>query len=207
MLRPRISTNLAISADGKISPTPPQPSGWTSREDHARLLKLRASADAILVGRGTLESDRMTLTVPNQPKQPLRCIVSTNGKIDPEHPVFRTPGGDIHLLVTGEFAGAVSSNVTLHRHTLLEFLHELAAKFHVHQLHCEGGGQLIRTLAELDVIDEFHLTLAGHILFGGFDAQTATGIPAEYLPQTRAFEITRFEPVAGECFLSYTRCR
>lgn len=205
MVRPHISTNLAISADGKISSTPPRPSGWTSRADHARLVALRATADAILVGRGTLESDRMTLTVPNQPQQPLRCIVSRHGTLDPEHPVFRTPGGDIHLLVTGEFAGSVSSNVTLHRQTLLGFIQSLAAEYHVHHLHCEGGGQLIRALAELDVIDEFHLTLAGHTLFGGIQASTATGIPAEYLPQSLAFEISYFEPLAGECFLSYTR--
>ncbi len=207
MLRPRISANLAISADGKISPSPPRPSGWTSREDHARLLELRANADAILVGRGTLESDRMTLTVPNQPKQPLRCIVSRSGKIDPAHPVFTSPGGDIHVLVTGGFEGPSIPGVTLHTQTLLEFIQTLAAQYHVQQLHCEGGGQLIRALAELDVIDEFHLTLAGHTLFGGFAASTATGIPAEYLPRSPAFEITRFEPLAGECFLSYSRRR
>lgn len=207
MLRPRISTNLAISADGKISSSPPRPSGWTSRDDHARLLELRGNADAILVGRGTLESDRMTLTVPNQPKQPLRCIVSRSGKLDPGHPVFASPGGDIHLLVTGESEGLSPPGVTLHHQTLLGFLQTLATEYHVQQLHCEGGGQLIRVLAELDVIDEFHLTLAGHTLFGGFAASTATGIPAEYLPKSLAFDITRFEPQAGECFLSYTRCR
>jgi len=207
MLRPRISTNLAISADGKISPTPPRPSGWTSGEDHARLLKLRENADALLVGRGTLESDRMTLTVPGKARQPLRCIVSQSGKIEPTHPIFGKSGGDIHLLVTGEFAGLVNPQLTLHRQTLLEFIHQLAADFQVKQLHCEGGGQLIRALAELDVIDEFHLTLAGHTLFGGLGAITATGTPAEYLPKSLAFEITHFEPVAGECFLRYSRCR
>lgn len=207
MLRPRISTNLAISADGKISSSPPRPSGWTSREDHARLLALRENADALLIGRGTLESDRMSLTVPGKVKQPLRCIVSRSAKIDPEHPIFHAPGGDIHWLVTGEFRGPVDPQVTLHRQTLPQFLEELAAEFQVKQLHCEGGGQLIRALAELDAIDEFHLTLAGHTLFGGYEASTATGIPAEYLANSLAFEISHFEPRGGECFLSYTRCR
>ena len=63
MPRPWISTNLAISADGKIDSTASRPSGWTSRDDHARLLKLRESADALIVGCGTSEADRMTLTV------------------------------------------------------------------------------------------------------------------------------------------------
>lgn len=165
------------------------------------------NADALLIGRGTLEADRMSLTVPGKVKQPLRCIVSRSGKFDPEHPVFRTPGGEIHWLVTGEFSGPANPLVTFHRQTLLQFLEELATEFQIKQLHCEGGGQLIRALAELDAIDEFHLTLAGHILFGGDHASTATGIPAEYLPKSLAFEISHFEPQAGECFLSYTRCR
>ena len=209
MPRPRISTNLAISADGKISSLPPRPSGWTSRDDHARLLELRGNADAILVGRGTLDSDRMTLTVPGKAIQPLRCIVSRSGRLDPAHPVFNKPGGEIHLLVTGDFAGSVDSKVTLHRQSLAGFLETLATEYHVRHLHCEGGGELVRALAKLDAIDEFHLTLAGHTLFGGLSAGTATGIPAEFLPKSLGFEISRFDPrpAAGECFLSYTRRR
>lgn len=207
MARPRISINLAISADGKISSSPPRPSGWTSREDHARLLELRENADAILVGRGTLEADRMTLSVPGKTEQPLRCIVSRNGELDPELPIFHRAGGAIHLLVTGEFTGTGQAGVTLHQQTLAEFLHVLASEFHVRQLHCEGGGQLIRELAVLDVLDGFHLTLAGHTLFGGLGAATATGVTADFLPKSLGFKLTHYDPrpATGECFLSYER--
>jgi 2,5-diamino-6-(ribosylamino)-4(3H)-pyrimidinone 5'-phosphate reductase len=209
MARPRISTNLALSADGKISSSPPRPSGWTSPADHARLLELRENADAILVGRGTLESDRMTLTVPGRSAQPLRCIVSRTGEMDPEHPIFTKPGGAIHMLVTGELKGGETSGVTIHRGTLGEFLETLGTEYGVGRLHCEGGGQLIRALAELDAIDEFHVTLAGHTIFGGLDASTATGVPGDFLPKSPAFQVSHFEswPTEGECFLSYTRCR
>ncbi len=209
MVRPRISTNLALSADGKISSSPPRPAGWTSRADHARLLELRENADAILVGRGTLDSDRMTMTVPGKTTQPLRCIVSRTGRMDPDYPIFSKPGGDIHLLVTGELKGGQPSGVHIHQQTIAEFLETLARKHHVKHLHCEGGGQLIRALAELDAIDEFHLTLAGHTLFGGLDAVTATGTSANFLPRSVEFQISHFEPRAaeGECFLSYTRRR
>jgi 2,5-diamino-6-(ribosylamino)-4(3H)-pyrimidinone 5'-phosphate reductase len=207
MPRPRISTNLAISADGKISSIPPRPSGWTSREDHSRLLELRNNVDAILVGRRTLESDRMTLTVPGKSIQPLRCIISRTGALDPGHPVFAKAGGDIHLLVTGQCTGREIPGVTIHRQTLTDFLEILATEYGVSHLHCEGGGQLIRALAELDVIDEFHLTLAGHTVFGGLSASTATGIPGEFLPKSIDFKIHHFEarPGLGECFLSYVR--
>ncbi len=207
MHRPWISTNLAISADGKITNVHHRPSGWTSREDHSHLLELRKNADALLVGRGTLESDRMTLTVPGKPAQPLRCIVSSTGRIPPDHPIFHTPGGPIHLLVTGNANPQPDLPTTLHHQSLADFLETLATSHQVKHLHCEGGGTLIRALAEMDAIDEFHLTLAGHTLFGGHQAPTATGIPADFLPQSLAFEIRHFDPRpdSGECFLSYRR--
>ncbi len=207
MPRPHISTNLAISADGKISSSPPRPSGWTSPADHARLLELRANADAILVGRGTLDADRMTLTSPGKAKQPLRCVVSRHAPQDPTHPLFSKPGGDIHWLISGEEKPSEGSAPTIHHMTLLAFLEKLGTDYQVERLHCEGGGELIRELAALDVIDEFHLTLAGHILFGGQTAPTATGIPAEFLPASRAFRLSHFEPRGDECFLSYVRDR
>lgn len=205
MKRPRISTNLAISADGKISSSPPRPSGWTSAADHARFLELRENVDAILVGRGTLDADHMTMIVRGAAKPPLRCIVSRSGKLDLDHPIFRTAGGEIHLLVTGDSTESANPQVTVHRQSLLDFLYTLAADHQVGKLHCEGGGQLIRELAALDAIDDFHVTLAGHTLFGGLEASTATGIPAEFLPKSAEFELTHFEPQGGECFLTYTR--
>lgn len=206
MARPRISTNLAISADGKISSVARIPSRWTSSEDHRRFLEHRAGAEAILVGRGTLDADQMTMTAPGNP---LRCMVSHRGVLNPEHPIFSTPGGPIHLLVTGEMLPPPHPQVTTHRMSLAAFLHHLATVLGVSKLHCEGGGQLIRALAEIDAIDEFHLTLAAHTLFGGFDAPTATCIPGDFLPRSVDFRLTRFDPRPdlGECFLSYSRER
>jgi len=210
MPRPRVSTNLAISADGKISSVHGIPSGWTSREDHERLLQFRENAGALMVGRGTLEADRMTL---KSPGNPLRCVVSNSGRFDPTHPLFTTPGGRIHLLVTGDhppdLPAQLISEITIHRLTLPAFLEILATELQVTHLHCEGGGQLIRALAEIDAIDEFHLTLAGHTLFGGWKSPTTTGIPGDFLPRTADFEISYFQPRPdpGECFLSYTRRR
>lgn len=213
MVRPHISTNLAISADGKISPAERRPSGWTSARDKERLVDLRKHCDALLVGRGTWQADRMTMTAPGNPVPPLRCIVSESGGIDAAHPIFRTPGGAIHLLVTGaspaEIPAEVRDQITVHHQTLAAFLETLAVRHGVSRLHCEGGGQLVRALAALDAIDEFHLTLAGHTLFGGQDAATTTGVPGDFLLCSLDFELDRFDPQpdTGECFLSYRRKR
>lgn len=206
MQRPRISTNLALSADGKLSSPARIPSGWTSAADKQRFMELRKGVDAILVGRGTLEADRMTMTGPGNP---LRCIVSRTGSIRPDHPIFSTPGGAIHLLMTGTPTATPPPSAILHRGDLADFLSTLAVEHGVRHLHCEGGGELIRNLAELDVIDEFHATLAGHTIFGGADSPTATGVSVDYLPATRDFSLSHFEPdpAVGECFVTYTRNR
>ena len=209
MSRPWISANLAISADGKISDSQHRPSGWTSKADHERLVFLRRDADALMVGRGTLEKDRMSLRSPGNAKAPLRCIVSRSGRIPPDHPVFQTEGGPVHLLITGDAPSPALPGVTIHRGTLDGFVNTLAESHGVSRLHCEGGGELIRSLAELDLIDELHLTLAGHTIFGGAAAPTVTGIPGEFLPGSRDFTLQTFapQPGTGECFLTYLRKR
>lgn len=205
MDRPWISTNLAISADGKISSVDRRPSGWTSAADHARLKQLRLGAQALMVGRGTWEADRMTMT---SPENPLRCVVSGSGKFDRSHPIFTTPGGPIHLLVTDNGEVELIDGATFHHASLEAFLEILGRDHGVERLHCEGGGSLIRSLAELDVIDEYHLTWAGHTLFGGKAAPTPTGVPGAFLPTSLKFELTAFETTSeGECFLSYRRKR
>ena len=99
------------------------------------------------------------------------------------------------------------SDVTVHRQPVADFLHALATGHAVERLHCEGGGQLIRALAELDVIDEFHVTLAGHTAFGGREAPTATGRPGEFFPASRQFKVSGMETCGDECFLTYLRDR
>lgn len=207
MQRPWISCNLAISADGKISSPGHRPADWTSAQDGQRLKDLRQAAQALLVGRGTAETDRMTMLKGGSGPQPLRCIVSRHGELSVDHPIFEAEGGAIHLLATQGYRGTHGSHVTVHEGPLVDFLQALPAQHDVRHLHCEGGGRLIRELAELDAIDELHLTLAGHSLLGGADSPTLTGLPGNFLPATRKFTIHHFEVVAdtGECFLSYRR--
>lgn len=139
------------------------------------------------------------------PGDPWRCVVSRSGRFDPAHPLFHTPGGPVQLLVTDgdppDIPGA-----TVHTGSLAGFLETLAAGG-IRRVHCEGGGELVFALAELDAIDEIHLTLAGHTLFGGRDAPTLSGVPGGFLRATREYELTGFEPQleSGECFLSYRR--
>ena len=160
---------------------------------------------------GTLIADRMTLTCPGKATPPLRCVISRGRTIDPEHPIFHREGGPIHLVITGQKLPPIdplpASKLTVHHMPLEKFLDHLKTQLGVQDLHCEGGGELIRSLAEMDAIDEFHATLAAHTIFTGEHAPTATGALHDYLPSSITFELKHFEPdpALGECFLSYGR--
>ena len=201
-----ISANFAISADGKISSLNHRPSGWTSRQDYQRLLDLRKSADAIFVGRKTLIADNMSLTIPHQIQQPLRCIASASGSLTGDENIFRREGGEIHLWCQ-QSPTANLSNVTIHHGSLMDFLRTLHENYRVQKLHCEGGGELMRSLLEIDCLDELYLTWAGHLLFGGSTAATISGCPGVSPEKSHHFELRHIEPVkdCDEVFLTYKR--
>lgn len=208
-MKPHVTLNLALSADGKISNPLSLPSGWTSTLDHSRLLDLRRGKDALLVGRRTWLADRMTMRAPDTAQQPLRCIVTRHGLLDPQHPMLHTPGGAIHVLCTESLPSLPEQeNVTLHAGSLDSFLITLRRDHEIRNIHCEGGGFLIRELLRIHAVDCIHLTLAGHTLFGGQSSPTLTGIPnLEFLGATERLTLESFEPhpATGECFLTYRK--
>ena len=203
-----VSANFAISADGKISSDPQRPSGWTSSQDHKRLLELRRNADAIIVGRGTLCADNMSLTVPDQTPQPLRCVVSRKGNFNGNEKIFHSHGGDIHLLVTDAISCDFErDSVTLHFANLPDFIETLHRDHGVKHIHCEGGGMLLRALLDYDLLDTLHLTWAAHTLFGGTNAPTISGLDDGIFFSSRHFSLVEMieSGAEGELFLTYQR--
>lgn len=199
----RVIINLAITADGKISTTGKSPAHFTSKEDFNRLLEIRSQADAILVGRGTLEADQMTLTV--EGRKPWRCVISESGNFDAEHPFFHTEGGPRHLIV-GPESEPGDLPATIHRGSLSDFIDEIRCNPSIKTLLCEGGGSLIKELFELDVVDEINLTWAPHTLFGGKNAPTLTGLPGDFLPASRHYQLSQMlKNGDDEVFLTYHR--
>lgn len=200
----RIILNFALTADGKISTRSKSPAHFTSKRDLEQLHVIRQRADAILVGRGTLEADQMSLTSKAE-IQPWRCIISESGNFDPNHKVFHSEGGPIHLIVTGGSAPKIE-NVTIHGSSLADWLEWLEGQNGIETLLCEGGGMLAKELFKLNAVDEINLTLATHTLFGGRDAPTLTGLPGEFLPESLFYTLESCEEGAsGEYFLRYVK--
>lgn len=206
MSRPYISVNLAISLDGKISTKNYTPARFTPKADLQRLLELRSVADALLVGRGTLEADEMRLIVPDELLNgrggPLRCVISRQGKWKLGHPFFEIKEPEVVLFVTSRGAEQEQEVGVQSLEEAVEYLFEKGVK----HLHCEGGGELVMAMMKSDMVDEVFLTWAGSVFFGGVGAPTMSGRNTSYLPESRSYELLAMDQGdQGECYLHYRK--
>jgi riboflavin-specific deaminase-like protein len=224
--RPKVEVNFAQTWDAKISTRALTPSDFSSSTDKHRLLQIRSSADAVLVGVRTAIADQMTIglrdpdlraqrTQRGQPEFPLRILVSRSGQIPLDLPVFQSEGGPILIFSTSAMPERVRAELqtraVLHLQpgselSMAEVLEILHAQHGIRHLVCEGGPTLLRNLLASDMVDVLNLTVCPRI-FGGKTAPTLSGPAGGFLPESRLWRMERMETVAGECYLRYARTR
>jgi len=224
MRRPFVEANFAMTVDGKISTRAFAPTGFTSARDKRRLLEIRARGDALLVGRRTLETDNMSMTVPSarlrderlrrgQTAEPLRVIVSARGDLRRDLKVFRSPGAPIVVFTTASMPRAtrgwlekVADVRMAPRGRAIEvrkMLAVLGRDYGVATVVCEGGPTLLQALVEARVLDRLSLTIAP-VIFGGADAPTLLGpAPRAVLTKSVPLRMENFEVIDGEAFATY----
>ena len=101
---------MAMTADGKTAPASGLYAPFGSKRDLARLLALRAEADAVMSGARTVNTLPVTLgnsprhcrarRLRGLPEQPVRIVVSGRGGVDPEAEVFRHRFSPVMVWVT-----------------------------------------------------------------------------------------------------------
>ena len=222
--RPFVAAHFAMTADGKTSTRAFTSALFTSPADKRWLQEVRAGADAIMTGRGTVEADSMSMGLSRQdllkervsrglPPSPLRVIVSNAGNLDPGWKVFEYNASPRVVFSTRRMPlglrAAIANKAELFLFSgrsvdLRKALEILRSEFGVKRLVCEGGGTLLRSLASLDLVDGIFLTVAP-VVFGGRLAPTLTGLPGAFLEPPREFEIVRHSVLDGECFLELRR--
>lgn len=220
--RPFVAATFAMTADGKITTRNYTPVDFTSREDKLHLLRMRALADAVLVGHSTLKKDNVRLGLPKgelrearrargQTPSPIRVIVSNEGRIDPSLKIFQSEIAPIVIFSTTRmprrFQKELREKATLHLADapavdLGWMLRQLASDYKVRTVACEGGAALFRSMLELGLVDQLNLTIAPW-LFGGRDAPTLTGVSKDFLPASVHCRLTDMRVVGDECFLTY----
>lgn len=184
---PYITVKVAQSLDGKIA-TRTGDSKWISSDDSRRYVhELRGKADAVMVGANTVIKDDPSLLsrIPGA-KQPLRIIVAANTKIPSKAKVFSRRGKNQPAIV-------------------LKSLSEALAIKNITNILVEGGGELIASLVESDLVDRFLIFVAPKII-GGRDARTPVeGSGAKMIKDAKQFKITDVKRFKNDIMIEAVR--
>jgi riboflavin-specific deaminase-like protein len=222
---PFVFVNMAVTADGKIATANRAVSSFGSAHDHEHLLKLRATADAVMAGARTVDS--ATINLGPGPARfrrlrlknglagyNLRVIVSGSGSLNPGAEVFKHRFSPIIILTTRRASKAkwlqlqaITDEVKICGRREINFraaLGWLREKWGVKRLLCEGGGELNDALFRAGLVDELHLTFCP-IIFGGRRAPTiADGRGFYRLAAAERFRLKTFRRVNDELFAVFT---
>ncbi len=210
---PWVTLKMASTRDGKTAAVDGTSTWITGAEARADVQRLRAWADAVVVGSGTALADDPSLTVRDpayaDARRPLRVVVDTSGRMpaaghlfdgsaptlvattelapEPRIAEWESAGADV-LLCDRDAAGQVS---------LPELMRSLG-KRDVQGVLIEGGATLAWSAVRDGVIDDVVLYLAPALL-GGASAPTVLG-GGGFAPVTEALklDLTSAEPIGPD---------
>jgi 2,5-diamino-6-(ribosylamino)-4(3H)-pyrimidinone 5'-phosphate reductase len=222
---PFVFINMAITADGKIATANRKVSSFGSQRDKDHLLELRATADAVMSGAGTVNAGPITLgpgsgkyrrlrTRRGFAEYNLRIIASGSGNVNPEAEIFKRAFSPILILTTGRAReeklrplSKLATEIKSFGAREIDFtkaLQWLREKWKVKRLLCEGGGELDDALFRAGLVNELHLTICPKI-FGGRNAPTiAEGAGVLKLANAAQLKLKSMQRIGDELFVIYT---
>ena len=185
-----VHVNAAVSVDGKLSTRRREQVEISGPDDFDRVDRIRAAADAVLVGVGTVLADDPHLTLDEDDRRvqrlrsgregtPARVVADSRARtptdariLDDEATTYvlvseAAPEDDVAAL---ESAGAEVVTAGAERVDLVDAFDELGSDG-IERLMVEGGGELIFSLFAADLVDELTLYV-GSTLIGGRDSPT-----------------------------------
>ena len=208
-----VVVNAAQSVDGKLATRRREQLRISGAEDFDRVDRVRAAADAVLVGVGTVLADDPHLTLDEEdrrverlrngrPGDPARVVVDSTGRTPTDARIL-DDAATTYLLVAAATdrerrealadAGAEVIVAGEERVDVAEGLDRLADRG-VDRLMVEGGGEVIFSCFEAGVVDELHVYV-GSLVIGGRDAPTLAdgagfveGFPDLTLTDTEEFD-------------------
>ena len=208
--RPYVILSAAISIDGKIA-TRTGRSNLSSKKDLVRVHMLRKSADAILVGKNTINVDDPLLTVRYvKGKNPIRVILDSKGTLSPKSRVFTTAQKIPTILVVSESASRkvekfASKGVLVIRcgktKIDLKKLLELLGKKGIQRIIVEGGGITNWHFFKEKLVDEIVITITPYIIGGNNAISLVEGEGFGEIP--KYFKLKKIKKIKNEIVLHY----
>ena len=225
--RPYVLLNMVMSLDGKavIGRTE---RGMGSTADQRLMRELRTKTDLVLNGAGTLRATGVSPRLGSEelerlresrgkPRLPTSVLLTRSGNLPFDAPFFTASDFDAVVYVSDSAPkGTVQAIVSAGRPAILlpresafswmlaHMRYELGAEV----LLVEGGPDVNAQLFELDVIDEFFLTLAPIVIGGRETITPVEGAPLDGSGLPRFSIITSVvNEETNEVYLRYRRSR
>jgi 2,5-diamino-6-(ribosylamino)-4(3H)-pyrimidinone 5'-phosphate reductase len=181
-----------MSADGKLSTKERKQVKISGKLDFERVDELRANADAIMVGIGTVLADDPSLTVKSPERKaarktagkdenPVRIVVDSAARTPLDADIFKK-GEGLRIIAVSNSAPAEKVKrleekaLVIRTGTHRVDLTELAAKLKemgINTLMVEGGATLNWGMISAGIVDEIY-TFVGNLIIGGKTAPTFT---------------------------------
>jgi len=189
-MRPYTFINAAMSADGKISTYKRKQVRISGKNDFERVDHLRAGADAVMVGIGTVLADNPSLTVKsgdlrrnhkehNRCENPARIVVDSMARTPIDADIFKTGEGE-RIIAVSKAAPADRVEKLKKKARIItagrDRVDLVALMFRLKELGIgtlmvEGGATLNWSLISQGLVDEV-FTYIGALFLGGKDAPT-----------------------------------
>ena len=197
--------SCAVSLDGYLDDATPDRLILSGPEDLDEVDALRATADAILVGAGTIRRDNPRLLVRDPARvaareaagrapHPFRVTLTSSGDLNPDANFFIGPGTPLVYCPAGAAAKATENLGSKAKVievgpelTLAAVLADLYQERGVMTLLVEGGARILRDLLAADLVDELRLAIAP--FFVADPSAPRFALPARY-PHTAANPMT-----------------
>lgn len=192
MDKPFVFINSAMSADGKLSTKERKQVKISGKLDFQRVDELRAQADAIMVGIGTILADDPSLTVKSPERKaarkaagksenPVRIVVDSAAKTPLDADIFKK-GEGLRIIAVSNSAPEEKIKCLEQKALVIKTgahkvdLTELAVKLKemgIDTLMVEGGATLNWGMLSSGLVDEVY-TFVGNLIIGGKTAPTFT---------------------------------
>lgn len=202
--RPYVTLKLGLTLDGRIADAEGKSRWITSPRARAMVQAMRRRADAILVGRATVERDDPSLLPrPGRGRRPWRVVVARGGDVPLSAQVLNDAAASRTLI-------AVTARCTAEREAALRakgadvvrlpetedgvdlaaLMEELGRRGVLHVL-CEGGGALAGSLVRAGLADAFEFFMAPRLLGASARPAIGGGWPLSSAPTLRWTDVRR----------------